>query len=204
MIASLRGTLVSKAVESIVVDVHGVGYQLSIPLSTYYKLPMLSQEVFLLVHTHVREDAIILFGFCSKEEKDLFELLLKVSKIGPKLALAILSSITSDEFYRAVAQGNIERIQAIPGIGKRMAERIILELKDRITSPPPEFTGFSSTEVSPSVLEDALAALLSLGYQRSVAEDILGRLIREHHTGSWSVQEFIKASLKRLGTNKAF
>ncbi len=198
MIASLRGTLVSKAVESIVVDVHGVGYQLSIPLSTYYKLPRLSQEVSLLVHTHVREDAIILFGFCSKEEKDLFELLLKVSKIGPKLALAILSSIASDEFYCAVAQGNIERIQAIPGIGKRMAERIILELKDRITSTPPEFTGLSS------VLEDALAALLSLGYQRSVAEDILGRLIREQDTGSWSVQDFIKASLKRLGTSKAF
>ena len=126
MIALVRGTLAYKSIDHVIIDVGGVGYRLSIPLSTFYSLPE-TGEVSLFTHTHVREDALLLFGFLSIEEKELFIILIGISGVGPKLAVNILSHIPTGELKRAIAEGDIKRLSGLPGIGKKTAERLVLE-----------------------------------------------------------------------------
>jgi Holliday junction DNA helicase RuvA len=171
MIAHLRGTLLAKHPNQAVVETHGVGYDVTISIPTFSELPAAGGEVALHVHTHVREDALSLYGFLRLAEKHLFEKLLTVSGIGPKLAITILSGMPVDEMVGAIRGGDVARLTRIPGIGKKTAERMVLELRDKL----PAVTGttdVSVTAISP-VEEDVLSALMNLGYQRAVAEKAL-------------------------------
>jgi len=169
MIASLCGTLVEKHPNQAIVDVGGVGYDLTIPVSTFTGLPALGEEVRLRVHTHVREDALALFGFITQEEKTLFEKLTAVSGIGPKLAITILSGLGAAELISAIRNAALEQLVRIPGIGKKTAERIILELRDKLVAITPS-ASLSSQPAFDSVENDVLSALLNLGCTRPAAE----------------------------------
>ena len=171
MIAQIRGRLASKEPHRVVVDVNGVGYQLFIPLSTYYQLPEVPAEVFLHTHTHVREDALQLFGFYSRDERALFEILQGVSGIGPRLATNILSGISVDELVPALSEGNLARLRAVPGVGKKLAERLVVELRDKVAAvrlSRPATTG-APTPVQDPVVEDVVSALVNLGCNRKEA-----------------------------------
>lgn len=171
MIARIAGTLAEKSPGRIIVDVQGVGYDLQVPLSTFYGLGELGGAVALRVHTHVREDVIALYGFATRLEQDLFERLIAISGIGPKLALAVLSGIEAPDLVRAIRAHDVARLTAIPGVGKKTAERIGLELKDRL-SPSVQAAADSLKPPAPEdqLREDLLSALLNLGYQRPAAE----------------------------------
>ena len=172
MIAFLRGRLSDKQPNRLIVDVGGVGYDVAVPLSTYYKLGEVGSEVALRIHTHVREDALALFGFVTVFEQQLFERLIATSGIGPKLALAVLSGIEPADLVRAVQTGDVVRLTSIPGVGKKTAERISLELKDRL----PVGIGIAGdadrdgAEPGADLRSDLLSALLNLGYHRPLAE----------------------------------
>jgi len=170
MIASLRGLLIEKHPNQAVVETAGVGYDVTIPVSTFSALPNVGSEVSLRVHTHVREDAIALFGFSSSEEKQVFEKLIGVSGIGPKLAVTVLSGLAAPDLIRAIRNGEVERLVRIPGVGKKTAERMILELRDKLT--PPAGSGESAVQGAPvsAIDRDVLSALLNLGCSRPVAE----------------------------------
>lgn len=168
MIAYVRGVLDHKEPSRLVVDVNGIGYEIFVPLSTYQKLPALGDQVKLFTHHHVREDAVNLYGFLSSEEKEIFELVLTISGVGVKVALSILSAMTADVFRRSIAQGDMKTLTKIPGIGKKSAERMVLELKDKIGTVhvDAEMMRVLGTESG----NDAVAALLSLGTGQSAAE----------------------------------
>ena len=168
MIAHLRGTLMQKDPARVVVDVHGVGYEVCVPLTTFTALPDPGSEVSIDIHTHVREDVIALYGFSTRRERVIFEKLMTISGIGPKLAVTILSGGSVEELAGAIKRGDLARLTAIPGVGKKTAERIILELKDKLQ----EFTEASPKE---GVEIDVLSALENLGYSRALAESALGR-----------------------------
>ena len=169
MIAHLRGTILEKQPNRIVVDVGGVGYDVAVPLSTFYGLADAGGAVALRVHTHVREDAITLFGFATALELDLFERLIGISGIGPKVGLAVLSGIEPSELVGAIERGDLARLTAIPGVGKKTAERIVLELKDRL--PRAHVTAaVAGVEDAPVLRDDLVSALLNLGYHRPLAE----------------------------------
>lgn len=172
MIASLRGRLADKHPNRLVVDVNGVGYEVFVPLSTFYRVADVGQEVSLLVHTHVREDTLALYGFGTSFEQQVFERLIGVSGIGPRLALAVLSGIEAGDFVRSVQTGDLARLTAIPGVGKKTAERMVLELKDRlpmggVPEPP---AGMEGGAPGDALRRDLLSALLNLGYHRPLAE----------------------------------
>jgi len=167
VIARLKGTLVEKSPSRIIVDVGGVGYDVLVPLSTFYGLGDPGAEVVLRVHTHVREDVIALFGFSTPLELDLFERLIAISGIGPKLALAVLSGIDPAELVRAIRAQDVARLTRIPGVGKKTAERIGLEMKDRL---PQAATPAGAPIEGDDVRGDLLSALTNLGYNRNVAE----------------------------------
>lgn len=171
MIALLRGTLVEKTPSRLIVDVSGVGYDVIVPLSTFYTLGEPGEQVTLRTHTHVREDVIALYGFATKLEQDLFERLIAINGVGPRLALAVLSGIEPAELIRAIRLQDLARLTAIPGIGKKTAERIGLELKDRL---PAALQAVGQASGAPGVddqlRDDLLSALINLGYQRNVAE----------------------------------
>jgi Holliday junction DNA helicase RuvA len=171
MIAFLRGALLEKHPNSVIVDVGGVGYDVAISVSTYSTLPETGAEVKLRVHTHVREDAIALFGFLTADEKALFEKLISVSGIGPKLAMAVLSGLATPDLVSAIRGSQTERLVRIPGVGKKTAERIVLELRDKLegvggapVTPAPKAIVLTDLEM------DVLSALVNLGCQRSAAE----------------------------------
>ena len=169
MIAHLRGTILEKHPNRVVVDVGGVGYDVAVPLSTFYGLADAGGEVALRVHTHVREDAIALFGFATVLELDLFERLIGIGGIGPKLGLAVLSGIEPIELIGAIERGDLARLTAIPGVGKKTSERIVLELKDRL--PKVQIAPAAAGVAEPPVLrDDLLSALMNLGYHRPLAE----------------------------------
>ncbi len=171
MIGALRGTLRRKDTAALIVDVGGVGYKVSVPLSTYYELPAAGAEVDLRIHTHVRDVAIELYGFGSAAEQAIFEALIGVSGIGPKLAVTVLSGMEVDILVRAIANADIARLTTIPGVGKKTAERVALELKEKVVKMmPTEVTGPAG------VREDVLSALLNLGYKRPHAEAALAQL----------------------------
>ena len=175
MIARLKGTLVEKSPSRIVVDVAGVGYDVQVPLSTFYGLGEAGATVALRVHTHVREDAIALFGFATGLEQDLFERLIAISGIGPKLALAVLSGIDPAELVRAIRAQDVARLTRIPGVGKKTAERIGLELKDRL----PQAAAPLDAAGGDDVRADLLSALTNLGYNRSVAEKAIDAALKK-------------------------
>ena len=168
MISYVRGVLDHKEPNRVIVDVNGMGYEVFIPLSTYQELPAVGGQVKLHTHHHVREDALHLYGFLSSEEKETFELVLSISGVGAKVALSILSFMSVDEFRRAVAQGDMKTLTKIPGIGKKSAERMVLELKDKIGKIHIDERMVSLLEAEPA--NDAVAALLSLGASQSAAE----------------------------------
>ena len=177
MIARLRGQLARKNVQEVVVDVGGVGYKVHIPLSTFYKLGHEGESVSLLVHTHVREDALSLFGFLTEHEQLLFERLISVSGVGPKLAVNVLSGIDAGELMEALRGSDVARLTRVPGVGKKTAERLVLELKDKLPALA------AATEAPPaapaSAKEDLLSALANLGYSRPEAEKGVDRALRD-------------------------
>jgi Holliday junction DNA helicase RuvA len=197
MIARLRGTLVDKTPSRIVVDAGGVGYDVQIPLSTFYPLGEPGSNVVLRIHTHVREDVIALYGFATPLEHDLFERLIAINGVGPKLALAVLSGIEPAELIRAVRDQDVVRLTRIPGVGKKTAERIGLEMKDRL----PIVTeaggqGRSGAAVEDERRSDLLSALVNLGYQRAGVDKALDRAMAESPDGT--LEQLLKAVLKGL------
>ena len=171
MIAHLRGRIFEKHPNRIVVEVNGVGYDVAVPLSTFYGLGDPGGDIALRIHTHVREDALALYGFATALEQELFERLIGISGIGPKLALAVMSGIEPIDLVRAIERGDLARLTAIPGVGKKTAERIVLELKDRVPRAP-AVTGPAGggDRVAPALRDDLLSALMNLGYHRPLAE----------------------------------
>jgi holliday junction DNA helicase RuvA len=179
VIARLRGTLVEKTPSRLILDVGGVGYDVLVPLSTFYVLGEPGTIVSVRVHTHVREDVIALYGFATRIEQDLFERLIATSGIGPKLALAVLSGIEPAELVRAIRLQDVARLTAIPGVGKKTAERIGLELKDRLPASL-QSVGMGPSDAAPEDRRraDLLSALLNLGYQRAAAERAIEQAMR--------------------------
>ena len=196
MIARLTGELVYKALDHVVVDTAGVGYRLFIPLSTFYALPD-NGKVSLHVHTHVKEDALHLYGFLEADEKSMFTLLISVSGVGPKLAVNILSNIPARDLQSSLAQGDVKRLSSVPGIGKKTAERLILELKDKVEAITPAHETGVSPEQSAKVLphDEALSALVNLGYKENLARKALEAL--ETHPDA-TLEEILKGALKLL------
>jgi holliday junction DNA helicase RuvA len=172
MIAHLRGKLIAKTPSHAIVEAAGVGYELAISIPTYSHLPGLHQEVALHVYTHVREDALALFGFLQREEKQLFEKLIAVSGIGPKLAVTILSGMSAEAAVAAIRGNDLAALTRIPGIGKKTAERMVLELRDKLD----QFAAPPVVPAATAIEEDVISALVNLGYQRSLAERALNRI----------------------------
>lgn len=195
MIAHLRGRLLSLTPDLAVLDVSGVGYALSLPLPTYYELQRLppGAEVSLFVHTHVREDALALYGFWSERERQLFERLITVSGVGPRLARAILSGLPPEELLRALAAGDVARLSKTPGVGKKTAERLVLELKEKAAALAATPAAAATPEPDD---EDLLDALVNLGYRRPDAERALTEARRA--AAGATVPELLRLSLKRL------
>ncbi len=199
MIAFLTGRLAFKAPTHLTLDVQGVGYEVHIPLSTYYALPNLDEITALNIHTHLREDAIQLFGFLSHSEKELFLLLTTVSGIGPKLALSVLSSLPIPELLHAIQTEDVEKLGTVPGIGKKSAGRIALELKDKVAKIQPSPVQGSASDVPgfDGPYEDALSALVNLGYRPQDAREALKRATKV--AGSPIVlRDLIREGLKAL------
>ncbi len=194
MIGHLRGRLVEKRPNQVMVDVSGVGYQVSIPLSTFYALSDLHEEVTLLVHTHLREDSIALYGFLTAREKHFFELLISASGVGPGLALKILSGMSVEELVPAIRRGDLAQLVRIPGVGKKTAERIVVELRDKLAAMeapeearPASRTGFEA---------DVVSALLNLGYDRRAAEKAVEEAQRNGAGGSF--EALLRSTLQQL------
>jgi Holliday junction DNA helicase RuvA len=200
MIALISGKIVHKGISHVIVDVHGVGYRIFIPLTTFYELPEAGQVITLHVHTNVKQDAINLFGFYTVQERDLFQLMISVSGIGPKMSMNILSGISAQELLRAISGGNVGKLVNIPGVGKKMAERLILELKEKVIKKmmieemPAADDQHQAGEI---IIEDALSALVNLGYKSNVAKDALDKVLRatEEELG---MDQLLKKTLKIL------
>lgn len=200
MIAALSGKLLEKDANGVVIDVNGVGYEVNIPLSTYYRLGEAGSDVSLSIYTYVREDALQLFGFSSRPERTLFLRLIAVSGIGPKLAITMLSGMGPDDIVTAVRTDNAPALTAIPGVGRKTAERLVIELRDKLSDLAPEPSadggGRPSEPAVPEVLDDALSALVNLGYQKKAAEEALKKAVREGT--EMTVQKLLKRSLQFL------
>ncbi len=198
MISHLRGRLLEKQPNRVTIDVQGVGYDVLVPLSTFYVLADLGEETSLRIHTHVREDALLLYGFATRLELQLFERLIGVSGIGPKLALAVLSGIEPNDLVTAIKQNDIARLTGIPGIGKKTAERIGLELKDKLAAFLPTEPAFAAgaASASDSLRTDVLSALINLGYHRPLAERAADAAMRSSSAGSF--EQTLKLALREL------
>jgi holliday junction DNA helicase RuvA len=195
MIAQLRGTLADKRPNQLIVEVGGVGYLVNIPLSTFYAVGGLKEEVVLLVHTHVREDQLALYGFLTAREKHLFEMLLSASGVGPTLALKILSGMSADELAPAIREGDIARLTRIPGVGKKTAERMVVELRDRLAATEPEAAVERAGRGG--VAGDVVSALLNLGYDSRAAEAAVERAGRDGGAGA-NFEALLRAALHEL------
>jgi len=191
--------LAFKAPTYLILDVQGVGYEVFIPLSTYYGLPNLSDSISLSVHTHVREDAIQLFGFLTSQEKDAFVLLTSVSGVGPKLGLSVLSALPVSDLVSAIQSGDVEKLTTVPGIGNKSASRLVLELKDKVGKLHP---GLRPAHESPglgqdAIFDDALSALVNLGYRPQDAKEAL-KQVKKSNAESIVLKDMIRESLKEL------
>jgi holliday junction DNA helicase RuvA len=196
MIAALTGQLRRKAIDYLIVNVAGIGYQVYLPLSTYHGLPEEGEEVSLHIHTHLREDSLSLFGFLTAAEKDMFQLLMAVSGIGPKLALAVLSSFSVRDLAQAIQSSDDSKLCSIPGIGKKTAARMVLELKDRIKVLEPYLPSHTATPGMPADVNDAVSALVNLGYKRTIAEEALNRI--RGNRSDLTLEELIREGLNVL------
>ncbi len=204
MIAHLSGTLLSKQATSVILDVGGVGYEVSIPLSTFYDLEDVGSKVQLRVYTHVREDALQLYGFKTVRERELFMRLISVSGIGPAVGIKLLSGMSADEMIASIRTNNLARLTLIPGVGRKTAERLVVELRDKIASLSSpeleeEFATATGTSVSPTedaVRGDALSALVNLGYQRSAADKAITAAVNEG--GELTVESILRRALRQL------
>lgn len=204
MIAHLSGTLLSKQATSVIVDVGGIGYEVTIPLSTYYDLADVGAPVQLRIYTHVREDALQLYGFKTVRERELFLKIVSVTGIGPKLGITLLSGMSADEIIASIRTNNLARLTLIPGVGRKIAERLTMELREKVaelSSAQLEEEFGAKPEVSAEANEDsargdALSALLNLGYQRSGAEKAIDAALAEG--GEITVESILRRSLKKL------
>lgn len=194
MIAHLRGKLLAKHPNQAIVETVGVGYEVTISVPTFSDLPAVGSEVALHIHTHVREDVIALYGFLRSSEKFLFEKLISVSGIGPKLAITILSGMAADEMVGAIRGNDVARLTRIPGIGRKTAERMVLELRDKL--PEPTTAATSTTPVISATEEDVLSALVNLGYQRAAAEKALAGIAKDGNPKSFD--QMFRQALSRL------
>ena len=204
MIGHLRGQIVDKRPNQVLVDVNGVGYLVSIPLSTFYSLGELREEVTLLVHTHLREDSIALYGFLTAREKQFFEMLISASGVGPTLALKILSGMSVDELLPAIRAGDLVRLTRIPGVGRKTAERIVVELRDKLAAMEPSQPERVPAAGRTQLESDVVSALLNLGYDRHAAEKALeqvsanGRGARASDGALQSFEALLRATLQHL------
>jgi Holliday junction DNA helicase RuvA len=204
MIAHLSGTLLSKQATSVIVDVSGVGYEVTIPLSTFYDLEDIGSTVQLRIYTHVREDALQLYGFKTVRERELFLKIISVTGIGPKLGITLLSGMSADEMIASIRTNNLARLTLIPGVGRKTAERLTMELREKVAELSSaqleeEFGAKPEAGAEPtadSVRADALSALLNLGYQRSGAEKAIDAALGEG--GDVTVESVLRRSLKKL------
>ncbi len=197
MISFIRGKLIEKLPTQVVVDCNNVGMEVLIPLSTYEAIGNIGEEIVLITYLHVREDALTLFGFATTEERQLFRELLSVSGIGPKLALGILSGSKVAEIYRHIAEGEESALTRIPGIGKKTAQRLILDLKDKAAARLQKLPGvfLPSIKIAPDLLDEAILALMTLGYARHEAQRVI--LKAAERTGQTaSVEELVRIALK--------
>ena len=198
MIALISGKIAYKGISHIIVDVQGVGYRVFIPLTTFYELPEVGQTITLHVHTNVKQDAINLFGFYTIQERDLFQLMISVSGIGPKMSMNILSGISAQELLSAISGGNVGKLIKIPGVGKKMAERLVLELKEKVVKKMmmDESPGAGVVHDAGDIIaEDVLSALVNLGYKNNVAKDALDKAIRSSD-GEMVMDQLLKKTLK--------
>src|SRR5262245_10816 len=207
MIAHLSGTLLSKQATSVILDVAGVGYEVTIPVSTFYDLEDVGGTVQLRIYTHVREDALQLYGFKTARERELFLKIISVSGIGPKLGITLLSGMSADEMIASIRTNNLARLTLIPGIGRKTAERLVMELREKVaelsSAQLEEELGAtpaaSAEQSQDSVRADALSALLNLGYQRSSAEKAVDSALGED--GEFTVESVLRHSLRKLASN---
>lgn len=190
MISLLRGRIAEKSLGKIVIDIHGVGYGVIVPLSTYYRLPELGGEAELKIHTHIKDDAIELFGFLTEDEKRIFTMLLGVSGVGPKVATNILSSISPTELVSAISSGELSK-KKIPGIGSKLASRLVTELKDKASKIQPK----GEAAEKAGILEDVLSALLNLGYTKSEIDEHILQL-EEATIKERDIETALRESLK--------
>ncbi len=202
MIAHLNGRLLSKEPNSVIVDVSGVGYEVNIPLSTFYELENEGSNVQLRIYTHVKEDALQLYGFRTERERKLFVNFISVSGIGPKIGIALLSGMSADELINSIKSNNLARLTLIPGVGRKTAERLIVDLREKMTalaaSQVEEETGPVASSASPedSVRADALSALANLGYQRTAAEKAIDAVLNDG--GEMTVESVLRRGLRKL------
>jgi Holliday junction DNA helicase RuvA len=198
MIAHLSGKLLSKQPNQVIIDVSGVGYEVNIPVSTFYEVGELGTPVQLQIYTHVREDTIALFGFKTSKEKLVFEYLTSISGIGPKLGITILSGMPVDELVSAIRQSSLARLTSIPGVGKKTAERLVVELRDKLSKLQGEAVEASSSIVPVSQQEeDVISALVNLGYGKPAAEKAVQRVISASN-GEPAFEEILRKALQQL------
>jgi Holliday junction DNA helicase RuvA len=195
VIAHLRGVIFEKQPHRVIIDAGGVGYDVLVPLSTFYALGDPGTETKLRIYTHVREDALSLYGFSTRLEQDLFERLIGISGIGPKAALAVLSGVEPMELIQAIQTGDLARLTAIPGVGKKTSERIVLELKDRLPRVEPAARPGVAEEGTTAIKSDLLSALINLGYHRPLAEKAVESSLRN---GPADFEALLKRALREL------
>jgi Holliday junction DNA helicase RuvA len=195
VIAQISGTLAHKVPGEVIVDVGGVGYQVFIPLNVFYRLPEIGARVTLYIHTHLREDALQLFGFQEATEKQVFLLLNSVAGIGPKLAVNILSGIPADELAQAIKEGDQLRLVSIPGVGKKLAERMIVELRDKFATFQAQVTETPVASNGSQLMQDAVSALVNLGYRKAEVEKSVRDTVQ---AGNTTLEEVIKEALRRI------
>jgi holliday junction DNA helicase RuvA len=196
LIAQLQGRILRKGPQEVVIDVGGVGYRVLIPVSTFYRLPDEGADTVLRIHTHVREDALALFGFLTGAEHDLFQRLIEVAGVGPKLAVNVLSGMEAPDLVDALRAGDVPRLTRIPGVGRKTAERLVLELKDKMparTAPPD-----ASPAEGGTTRDDLLSALVHLGYSRVEAERGVERALKDDGGGRF--EDLLRRSLRALAT----
>ena len=204
MIAQLSGKLVQKQPNTVIIDVGGVGYDVTIPVSTFYELGEPGSDVSLKIHTHVREDALQLFGFWTGREKELFLKLTSVSGVGPKLAITMLSGMPAGELITAITNNDLVRLTSIPGVGRKTAERVVVELRDKlavISLESREADRKAAHELAPgeaAVRDDTISALMALGYPKAIAERAVSFALREE--GERTIEAVLKRALRRLSS----
>lgn len=197
MIAYLKGILAHKSPDFVIIDVNGVGYGLSVSLNTFYQLPEPGRDVFLHTYTYVREDILQLYGFGTTEEKRLFLELIAISGVGPRVALHILSGMSPEEFHQTVIEHNVKRLQKIPGVGKKTAERILLELKHKLKVPEEISKGLPAGADESSITADAMSALMNLGYKQNEAHNAISRAYKKLGKNA-SLEDLLKEALRSM------